>query len=265
MDETESPDDGYDGPRYKRSSEIDPSALREALCKLHLLGDDVFLRMQAFNLAIVDQFLTDLEHQVLKKMFDEEETPVAETAFLAAQSQMWIFAAYELLRTWRERAHEMIKWAESGGLKQKLAVYEKDDGYTHFGRQYRANQIRAVLADPNMVDAVRKDLKRTHMLFARLEAIRVSLAKHEVRKKKGSVALWPGYGRVNKWCGALDYELEKGRYILGEINRRDIADEIRMLVADNYVPSDEDIASFDAFMLGPGEEGSEFDPTQGMR
>lgn len=251
MDETEAPDDGDDGPRYKRASEIDPSALREALCKLHLLGDDVFLRMQAFNLAIVDQFLTDLEYQVLKKLIQEEGTPVAEAAFLSAQSQMWIFAAYELLRTWRERAREMIKWAESGGLRQKLAVYEKDDGYMHFGRQYRAGQIKAVLADPDKVDAIRRDLKRTHMLFARLEAIRVSLAKHEVRKKKGSVALRPGYGRINKWCGSLDYELENGRYSLGEINRRDIADEIRMLFGNDYVPSDEDIASFDAFMRGP--------------
>ena len=251
MDDTQEPDDVYDGPPYKPASEIDHSALHEALCKLHLLGDDVYLRMQAFNLAIVDQFLTDLECQVLKKLVDDERTPGAEASFLSAQSQMWIFAAYELLRTWRARAREMIKWAESGGLEQKLAVYEKDEGYMHFGRECRAGQIKAVLADPDKVDAIRRDLKRTHILFARLEAIRVSLAKHEVRKKKGSVALRPGYGRINKWCGSLDYELEHGRYIMGEINRRDIADEIRLLAADDYVPSDEDIASFDAFMRGP--------------
>jgi hypothetical protein len=46
------------------------------------------------------------------------------------------------------------------------------------------------------------------------------------------------HGRINKWCGSLDYELENGRYSMGEINRRDIADEIRMLVADDYLPSD---------------------------
>lgn len=89
------------------------------------------------------------------------------------------------------------------------------------------------------------------MLFVRLEGIRISLAKHEVRKKKGSVALHPGYGRINRWCGALDYEIENGRYSIGDINRRDIADEIRMLASNGYVPSDEDIASFDEFMRGP--------------
>ena len=75
---------------------------------------------------------------------------------------MWIFAAYKLLRTWRERAREMIKWAKSGGLEQKLAVYEKDDGYLHFGRQYRAGQIRAVLVDPDRVSAIRRDLKSSY-------------------------------------------------------------------------------------------------------
>lgn len=102
--------------------------------------------------------------------------------------------------------------------------------------------------------SIQRDLKRTHILFARLEAIRISLAKHEVRKKKGSVALRPGYGRINRWCGALDFEIQNGRYSIGDINRRDIADEIRVLPADDYVPSDDDIASFDAFMRGPDDE-----------
>ncbi|MCH9052004.1 MAG: hypothetical protein IIA72_13125 [Proteobacteria bacterium] len=253
MDENNDFEEYDDPPPYQEPSAIDPSALRQALCKLNLLGDDPYLRMQAFNLAIVDPFLMELEYQLLKKLVDEERTPLPEAAFLSAQSQMWIFAAYELMRTWRQRARDIIKWAESGGLEQKLAALEKEDGYQHFGRQYRAGQIRAVLTDPDRVNAIQRDLKRTHMLFARLEAIRICLAKHEVRKKKHSVALRPGYGWINSWCGALDYEIEDGRYSLGNINRRDIADEIRMLLADDYVPSDKDIASFDQFMRGPAE------------
>ena len=253
MDENNDYEAYDDQPRYQAPSAIDPSALRQALCKLNLFGDDPFLSMQAFNLAIVDQFLMDLEDQLLKKLVDEERTPLPEAAFLSAQSQMWIFAAYELMRTWRQRARDMIKWAESGGLEQKLAALEKEEAYQHFGRQYRAGQIRAVLTDPDRVNAIQRDLKRTHMLFARLEAIRISLAKHEVRKKKHSVALRPGYGWINSWCGALDYEIENGHYSMGNINRRDIADEIRLLLADDYVPSDEDIASFEQFMRGPAE------------
>ncbi|MCR9193746.1 MAG: hypothetical protein NXH88_03385 [Hyphomonas sp.] len=257
MDEQDDLDQHDDGPPYGRAEAIDVSALNTALCGLRLLGGDPFLRMQAFNLAIVDPFLTNLEAQVLEKLVAEERTPVPEAAFLSAQSQMWLFAVYELLRTWRQRAGEMIKWAENGGLEQKREALEKDDGYQHFGRQFRAGQIKEVLDDPGITDAIRRDLKRTHILFVQLEAIRISLAKHEVWKKGNSVALRPGYGRINMWCGALDYELENGQYSMGSVNRRDIAEGIRALLTSDSVPSDEEIASFEEFLRGP--RGTPFD------
>lgn len=58
------------------------------------------------------------------------------------------------------------------------------------------------------------------------------------------------YGRINSWCDTLDYELNNGRYILGYINRRDIADSLRAILSLS-VPSDEELGSFDAFMKGP--------------
>lgn len=253
MSETDEFDSPNDQPRYAALADIDQSALRKALGKLHLLGDDPYLRMQAFNLAVVDPFVTELEYQVLRKLIDEERTPIPEASFLSAQSQMWIFAAYELMRTWRQRANDMIKWHDNGGLELKLASFEKEEGYQHFGRQFRAAQVRAVLAEPQRIEALRQDLRRTHMLFVRLEAIRITLAKHEVWQKERSVALRPGYGRINTWCGSLDYELENGRYSMGTINRRDIADGIRFLLADEAIPTDEEIASFNEFMRGPAE------------
>jgi hypothetical protein len=74
------------------------------------------MRMQAFNLSITDPFLAALESDVLRKLIDEEHTPVPDASFLSAQSQMWIFAAYELFRTWRQRVADLIKWSESSGL-----------------------------------------------------------------------------------------------------------------------------------------------------
>ncbi|MBL8705969.1 MAG: hypothetical protein JNM30_14050 [Rhodospirillales bacterium] len=242
-----------DGPLGAAPTAIDPAALNRALCSLTLLGDDPFLRMQAFNLAAVDAFITGLEHQVLAMLITEERTPLPEASFLSAQSQMWIFAAYELMRTWRQRTSDMVKWHESSGLQAKLAALEKKEGYQHFGRQYRAAQVRAVIDNPHLIEKIRLDLKRTRILFIRLEAIRISLAKHEVWKKGKSVALSPGYGRINSWCGALDYELENGQYSMGTINRRDIADEIRALADASAIPSDEDISSFEEYMRGPVE------------
>jgi len=243
-----------DRPSYRRPEEIGPFELSNALRQLQLLGDDPNLRMQAFNLAIIDEFATRLEYDLLKRLHEQEATPVPEATFVSAQSQMWIFATYELMRTWRQRAKDMIKWSENGGLEAKLRVLEKNLGYQHFGRQLRAQQIKQVLAEPSIIDKIKRDHRLTHILFARIEAIRVTIAKHEVRGRKNSIALMPGYGRINHWCGSLDFELENGAYSMGYISRRDIADEIRALATASTPPTDEMIQEFEAFMRGPGTE-----------
>lgn len=259
MNENDDREEDPDRPRYRDTEKIAPTEIRSALSKLQLFADDPYLRMQAVNIGLVDQFLMRLESDVLRKLIEEERTPIPESAFLSAQSQMWIFAAYEILRTWRQRAKEVLKWAESGGLEQKLKALEQNVGYQHFGRHYRAAQIKRVMNDPNLVNLIKDDIRRTHMLFARIEAIRVSLAKHEVKGRKHSVALMPGYGRINQFCGSLDYELENGAYSMGTISRRNIADGIRALLTPETPPTDEMIAEFDAFMRGPGPG---FDPFQ---
>ncbi len=240
-----------EGPRYKSLDDVPETGLREALCGLFLLGQDPFLRMQAWNVSVVDQFIMGIEREVLNKLIGEERTPVPEALFLSAQSQMWIFAVYEMLRTWRQRVDEMLKWHENSGLQQKLDSLEKDLGFQHFGRSYRASQIKLVIEDSALVDRMIIEKKRTHFLFRRLDALRVSLAKHEVKGKRNSIALAPGHGRINQWCGSLDYELENGQYSMGYVNRRDIADDIRSLLDDQSVPTDEEIASFEEYMRGP--------------
>lgn len=238
-----------DGPRYGDLSELGGMEIPAALQSLTLFRDP-YLNMQAFNLACVDAFLNDLEQQVLRRLFDEERTPIDDAMFLNAQSQMWIFAAYEVMRTWRQRAKDVLKWHANGGLQFKLAALEEDQGFHHPGNASRAAMLRDVIADPALVEGLRDDLKRTHVLFARIGYLRVSLAKHEVSGKAKMLAIAPGYGRINLWCGALDYELNNGRYILGYINRRDIADSLRT-IPSLPVPSDEELTSFDAFMKGP--------------
>ena len=242
-----------DARRHEPASSIDAGSLRSALCALALLGDDPFLSSQAFNLAIVDEWLTQIEADLLQSMIKEDRTPIQKAVFVSAQSQMWIFAAYELLRTWRQRAKDIGKWASTGGLQQKLAALKNDRGFLHFGREIRAGQIEKVLKDSGKIGAINDDLKRTHVTFVHLEAIRISLAKHEVRRRHNSVALHPGYGRINQWCGALDYEIEMGRNSLGTANRRDIADGLRA-IAHASVPSDDELADFDKFMRGPSDE-----------
>ncbi|MCY4558847.1 MAG: hypothetical protein OXF79_21200, partial [Chloroflexi bacterium] len=55
------PEEMYeDPPPYAPASSLDPTQLRRALSDLNLLGDDPFLRMQAFNLGMIDEWLTGL-------------------------------------------------------------------------------------------------------------------------------------------------------------------------------------------------------------
>lgn len=76
-------------------------------------SDDLWLGMQARNLALVDMgLLRGMEANSLSLYFQHMRTPAMELTFQSAVSQMWIFAVYEFLRTWRERAKHLIKLAD---------------------------------------------------------------------------------------------------------------------------------------------------------
>ncbi|OJB46115.1 hypothetical protein BGV57_03320 [Burkholderia ubonensis] len=241
-------------PRYERPEAIDGKALYHSISKLVFFSDDMYLRSQAQNLNLIDQFLMPLEYKVLRDLFETDTTP-PETYFLLAQSQMWIFAAYELLRAWRQRASEIIKWHVNHGLEQKLtALKERDKTGYHFGLKIRIEQIERVINDEAIVLELDRQLRHTYMTFKTLEWVRVSLAKHEVSGNPKQPARTPGYGRINNWCGSLDFELENGKYSMGYVNRRDIADRIRNFDFTANPPDDEAIKSYDAFMSGKGFE-----------
>jgi hypothetical protein len=233
---------------YDAVSEIDPKGIFATLKTLCLFGDDIYLRSQAFNLGIVDKFITDLEYEVLDELNSMERTPPV-TAFLSAQSQMWIFSAYELLRTWQQRAKGIVRAADNRGLQLKLkTLKEKNDDYLHFGREIRIHQIETILKYPSLVTQIKNQLLHLHIPFARLEYIRIILAKHEIRGRENSVAVTPGYGRINTWCGSIDYEFTNGRDSMGFISRRDIADTIRSLDFSQEPPLKMELNDFDEIM-----------------
>jgi hypothetical protein len=134
------------------------------------------------------------------------------------------------------------------------SLKERDKTGSHFGLRIRIEQIERVLNDEAIVAELDRQRRHTYIPFTRLEWIRVSLAKHEVSGNPKQVALMPGYGRINNWCGSLDFELENGKYSMGYINRRDVADSIRHLKFTAEPPGDEYIESFDVYMSGKGFE-----------
>jgi len=71
------------------------------------LFDELFLSMQGQNVMLVDLYLRDLERDLLRELLELEHTPFPATLIVSALSQMWIFAVYELLRTWRQRIRDL--------------------------------------------------------------------------------------------------------------------------------------------------------------
>jgi hypothetical protein len=257
MDEDDDADRDYysdhsDGPHYRVAADIDMWEIPEALRKLTLFDGDPYLKLQATNLGMIDRWLIDVEAEVLIQLVAQEHTPM-EANFLSAQTQMWVFAAYEVMRTWRQRAKDVLKLAANGGLHLKINSLEEELGYFHPGRQIRANQLRQVQDDPSKAAKIEADLRRTHVTFARLEALRVSMAKHEVRGNENMIAIAPGYGRIDSWTGSLKYELGSGEMILDYVSRRDIADSIRAIDHESEPPTLETLREFDNFMKGKVE------------
>jgi hypothetical protein len=83
-----------------------------------------------------------------------------------------------------------------------------------------------------------------------MNMLRMSLAKHEVASVRDSVAFAPGYGRINRWCGAIDYELSWDVGVFDTVNHRDFADGLRGMWRREPQTAQE-LAGFDQALKGP--------------
>lgn len=237
---------------FQNPEEIDQMAIYWAINSLVFFANNLDFSNQAMNLTIVDEYIMDLEYGYLGSKIDETNTPY-QSMFLSAQSQMWIFSAYELMRTWREKISKYLKAADNGGLPLKLKELQKPIGYENYTIQKRIEEINLLIENPELVETMRNDLKRTQILFTQMELLRMSLAKHQMRKRPSAAVLTPTVGYMNRWSGSLEYEINSGQVVICNLSRRDIADGIRAIPAMT-VPSDEDLNSFEAAMRGPSDD-----------
>ncbi|KAA2235859.1 hypothetical protein [Salinarimonas soli] len=255
MDEIEDHTNEHDHPMPREPEEIDVHELDQALRGLTLLGDDHYLGMQATNVALVDSFIMPMESEARAYRSADEGIDVGHAMLLNALSQQWLFAVYELLRTWRERVKDVLKWKVNGGLELKAATLEKSKpSELNLGRSAFARALRRIIADPAITNRIEDDLARTHVLFRQLEFLRVALAKHEISGRPKLFARAPGYARIDIWTGSMSYELSNDFAILDEVTRRSFGDGLRALGTDRTVPTKETLASYDAFMaMRPGD------------
>jgi hypothetical protein len=87
--------------------------LFDVLRQLPHMFSDLYLQMQCRNISITDQSLNPMEEQLLVQKIDFEHTPLPEMFLLSAWSQMWVFAFFELMRTWKVLIDDNLKFARA--------------------------------------------------------------------------------------------------------------------------------------------------------
>jgi hypothetical protein len=219
---------------------IRPISIADLVWTLHLF-DDVFLSMQGQNVMLVDFYLRDLEHNLLIELVRLEKTPFDSAVFVSAISQMWIFAAYELLRTWRQRVRDLKR--DAGKPAPAAQATEEDSDMAKASEQMRLTLLERVREDKNYVAILDEAMGRVEPVFRRIESLRMNLAKHEVPRRKGLPAMAPGYGRISYDDGSFYWTVDLGDKEVDIVSRRGLADALRHTVIGRGVgeePGDDD-------------------------
>jgi hypothetical protein len=205
------------------------------------LFDELFLSMQLTNLDIVDRFLRDQEKALLADYMDSERTPPWAT-LVSALSQLWVFGVYELLRTWRQRSRSVLRWAkefkatppeqkEARLVAKKQEIVERSTAWSG-AAVFHWTDYERVAKDEQFSQRLREAFDRTERLFRRIEALRISLAKHELPGAVGSFAVAPGYGRIDMGNGSILWEIVLRGNEVDQVSRREIADDCVRLGSD---------------------------------
>lgn len=214
---------------YESWNQLDFSIITMGLKRLPFFEDDLYLGMQAMNVGIVDSVITEQEYALLREWFEIERTPTEMATAVSAMSQMWVYGLYEVLRMWRDRRYEFEKLRQNGGIELKLENMPDDDPL-NLTIEIRRQQLLRYKDDPSYRAKIDEVWSKIEPIYRMIELFRMNLAKHSAPGRDGVVPRAPGYGRINRWCGAMDYELidRDGNYSF--LNRRDIAEALRAVV-----------------------------------
>jgi hypothetical protein len=219
----------HDEVPYQRLDDLDFNILIMGFKQLPFFKDDLYLGMQAMNVGIVDSVITQYEYSLWAEWIEIEKTPVETAMTVSAMSQMWIYGLYEVLRMWRDRRFQFLKLHKNGGIFSKLTDMPDDDTM-NITIETRKNQLRRYKDDPSYRESIEEKWNQIEPVYRMTELFRMNLAKHCAPGKDSAMPRAPGYGRINRWCGSMDYELidKDGYYIT--MNRRNIADALRQCI-----------------------------------
>lgn len=225
---------------------MDPAReLLDVIQSLPLIRENVFLNMQAQQVAVLDQHVSAHEASFLGLWEEREKFPAMESMFLIAVSQCWVFSLYELLRTWRQLGRECIAHADEaqrvGGAsdaqeritalrQRRLANLERPEASEGMQEAYYVRFLERAASEPEFVANLKWSIERVEPVFRRLEALRITLAKHEVAKTAGSGRTYmPPYARGDSSTGSMMWLIEDKDGGSEFVSRRSIADSVRAL------------------------------------
>jgi hypothetical protein len=169
------------------------------------LFDDVYFSMQGQNVMLINVYLLDVETDVLNEYYRLERTPVQSMTFLSAISQMWIFSVYELLRTFRQAVRDIMQEA----ARPRPAAADHAGGLCELATASMRNNIERARTDAAFVEEPERAKNQVDPIFRRVEALRMNLAKHEVKGRK-QLAVGPGYARLDESTGSLIWMVDLG-------------------------------------------------------
>ena len=204
------------------------------------LFDGVFLQMQAENVAIVHAHLAGLEEEMVCQYEERGQAPHKTVALVSALSQMWIFALYEMLRTWRQMVDELIshrrelrptqgqpgvqekgtKLGSKRAASYQLAVSEEflDTAYNE--------AFRKVERDGTYAQQLESALAAVTLVFGRIADLRVALAKHELPGIRGVRAYATDYAKIDVGSRSLQWMVERKDGTSEAISRRALVQEL---------------------------------------
>jgi len=211
---------------------------------------NLYLNMQAQNIGIVDNLLVQMEAELWREYMDTEKTPFPSIMVVSALSEMWIFALYELLRTWKQMVNELIKYHEQIEIirndsefeekKKQISTAKKKVERTSISENMEDvfyNQFfRKVESDSSYAIFLQETLGIITPTFQQISDLRMTLAKHEIPgtnkgRTPGVRALAPGYARIDtlRMTGALCWLIEKKDGSSEIISRAGLVESIQKL------------------------------------
>jgi hypothetical protein len=196
--------------------------------------------MQAQNVALVDlMVIRGMEAELLQAYYDNDDRmPINVGMLVGAISQMWIYYLYEFMRTWRQRAQELITASEEHERQEtsekkietrakQRAALESRRKHIRLTPNFQGEHLKRI-DDPEFIASVRAYRDKTEVMFRRLEGVRITIAKHEIPKtgKYQMLAEHPGYTRFDTvFTGSAYWQFTLKDDTVDVVQRRAIANE----------------------------------------